>query len=103
MMLRLTLFVLNIDLNPHLTVVTTVHYSDRLGNLYLIDAARGSILHHVILPDLDLEYGIQASLVDNWLLYTYRLAGQSAAGSTGQRIVSAEMFEMGVFQDKIGR
>ncbi|KAL7412129.1 hypothetical protein BDY24DRAFT_370932 [Mrakia frigida] len=91
-------------LNPHLLAVSTISPSTSQGTIYLVDGTRGTIVYQVSHANLDTSAGIELSLLENWLVYRYRAEGlvATAGVSTGNRVVTVELFERGVAADKIG-
>ncbi|KAL7412117.1 hypothetical protein BDY24DRAFT_393298 [Mrakia frigida] len=91
-------------LNPHLLAVSTISPSTSQGTVYLVDGTRGTIVYQVSHANLDTSAGIELSLLENWLVYRYRAEGlvATAGVSTGNRVVTVELFERGVAADKIG-
>ncbi|KAI9451269.1 DUF1620-domain-containing protein [Lactarius psammicola] len=88
-------------LNPHLFAVTTAS----LGScgVYVIDAAKGSIVYHVSIATGRGGEGcdLHATLVENWLVYVYWEEEYQWVGQTkGRRLVSVELYEGSKSDDK---
>jgi hypothetical protein len=92
-----------LDLNPHLLAVSTVTAATSEGTIYLVDGVRGTIIYQVSHANLDTTLGIEVSLLENWLVYRFRVEGVVATAGvpSGHRIVTVELFERGVAADKI--
>ncbi len=91
-------------LNPHLFAVTTAS-PDACG-VYVIDAAKGSIVYHVSIATRQGGVGcdLHATLVENWLVYVYWEDEYQWVGQTkGRRLVSVELYEGSKPDDKTRR
>lgn len=78
-------------LNPHLFLLITASQQASSASLYLIDAVSGTTVwytQHV--GDVDVAAGIQATLTENWLVYSFR--DPQTVGKSS-RIVSVELYE----------
>lgn len=85
-------------LNPHLSVVIsapsrTSSLSSPACGLHLVDTVKGTVLYHVSLPILNGKCDIQASLDENWLVYSYYDDDTEVGGAKGYRVVSVEIYE----------
>lgn len=99
-------------LNPNVVGYITArdaHPSDEKTGpecgIYLIDAAKGTVLYHSTLPALrDGCASVQAAMTENWLVYTY-WDGEivSGAQAKAQKIVSVELYEGNGVNDKTRR
>ncbi|PWN47696.1 DUF1620-domain-containing protein [Violaceomyces palustris] len=78
-------------LNPHAQVVTTMTPASSAAGVYVIDRVTGSILYEARLEGVDVEQGIQATFVENWLVYTF--AQRTAEEGLTTRMVSVELYE----------
>ncbi len=90
-------------LNPHLFAVTTMS-PDTCG-VYVIDAAKGSIVHHThIAARSGLGCDLHVAFVENWLVYVYWEEEYQWVGQTkGRRLVSVELYEGSKPDDKTKR
>ncbi|KAH9010844.1 DUF1620-domain-containing protein [Lactarius pseudohatsudake] len=81
-------------LNPHLIAVTTAS-PDTCG-VYVVDAAKGSIVYHVSIAAKQGRCDLHATFVENW--------STSGVGQTkGRRLVSVELYEGSEPDDKTRR
>ena len=73
------------------------------GTVYLVDTVRGTVVYQVSHANVDPLVGITVSLLENWLVYSFRVDGLVATAGvpSGQRIVTVELFEQGLAADKI--
>ncbi|KAF8258763.1 hypothetical protein EI94DRAFT_1728071, partial [Lactarius quietus] len=81
-------------LNPHLFAVTTS--SPNTCGVYVVDAAKGSIVYHVSIAARQGAGGcdLRATFVENWLVYVYWEEQHQLVGQTkGRRLVSVELYE----------
>ncbi|KAN0065514.1 hypothetical protein ACQY0O_001351 [Thecaphora frezii] len=78
-------------LNPHAELVTTVAPATGSAHIYLLDTITGSILFEATLPEVELSRGVQASFVENWIVYTYAVRTPNEGLQT--RMVSVELYE----------
>ena len=103
-------------LNPHLTAVTTAtstaapssSFGARPGHgvcgLYLVDAVKGTVVYHAVLPSSGGACDVQATITENWLVYSYFEEDFNGMGqSKGNRVVSVEFYEGVKADDKIKR
>jgi hypothetical protein len=93
-------------LNPRLFVVLTASHSIQPPScgVYLVDAAKGSVVYRATLPAHAGSCDIKVSLSENWLVYHYyddEVAGTSSA--KGFRVVSVELYEGQQTDDKTRR
>ncbi|KAI9435607.1 DUF1620-domain-containing protein [Lactarius indigo] len=86
-------------LNPHLIAVTTAS-PDTCG-MYVMDAAKGSIVYHVSIAAKQGRCDLHATFVENWLVYVYWEEEYQWVGQTkGRRLVSVELYEGSKPDDK---
>jgi hypothetical protein len=79
-------------LNPNLVAVATLHPTTSSASVYILDSASGAVVHKINhVGDVDVEKKVRLVFRDNWLLYTYQVAGDLAQTS---RIVSVEIFHL---------
>ncbi|KAH9911778.1 uncharacterized protein BXZ73DRAFT_93328 [Epithele typhae] len=94
-------------LNPNLVGVVTgpaagAPRSDRTAcALYLVDGAKGTVIYHTVLPAADGECTVQATLVENWLVYHYYDPEVGVNQAKTWRMVSVELYEGNGPDDKI--
>ncbi|KAF9516661.1 hypothetical protein BS47DRAFT_1340546 [Hydnum rufescens UP504] len=74
-------------LNPHVICVVTKNTDRSHGSVYLIDSVTGATLYQATVSS---SRGLQATLIENWLVYTYF---SDETNAKGQRIVSVELYE----------
>lgn len=91
-------------LNPHLFAVTTIAKSPSGAcSIYLVDGAKGSVVYHTAVPSKS-PCDIKAVLSENWLVYSYYDDEYAGVGQTkGQRVVSVEIYEGRVVDEKTRR
>lgn len=79
-------------LNPHLAAAITIHASSRTAIVYLVDTASGALVHKMnLVGEVDpASSDVHVVLRDNWLLASYRVAGDPARTT---RVVSAELYQ----------
>lgn len=81
-------------LNPHLVVFATVDDTLQSATVNLLDIATGKVVWSASQPDIDVKAGVQVTLAENWLVYTF--ASKTADGRVGQTVVvSVELFQPG--------
>lgn len=93
-------------LNPHLTALTTssLTSSPPTCAIYLVDAAKGTIVYHATLPSSAGVCDIKATITENWLVYHYFDEDFAGVGqSKGHRVVSVEFYEGARVDDKTKR
>ncbi|EPQ30682.1 uncharacterized protein PFL1_01583 [Pseudozyma flocculosa PF-1] len=78
-------------LNPHAELITTVSPATASAHLYLLDTVTGSVVFEVELEGIELSRGVQASFVENWIVYSY--AVRTADEGLQTRMVSTELYE----------
>ncbi|KAL4246361.1 ER membrane protein complex subunit 1 [Abortiporus biennis] len=91
-------------LNPNMIVVLTGSSTgpSKSCGIYAIDAAKGSVLYHAVVPAPGGFCDVKATLTENWLVYHYyddEIAGVDQAKS--YRMVSVEFYEGEKIDDKI--
>jgi hypothetical protein len=84
-------------LNPHAICIVAKSTNGSRSSLYLIDSVTGATLYQATVST---SREVQATLVENWLVYTYFLDETDAKG---QRIVTVELYEGGARDEKISR
>ncbi|KAI0052505.1 DUF1620-domain-containing protein [Auriscalpium vulgare] len=78
-------------LNPHTFAVITT--GANTCGVYVIDGAKGSVIYHVALPARG-SCDVQATFVENWLVYVYWDEEYQWIGQAkGRRVVSVEFYE----------
>jgi hypothetical protein len=93
-------------LNPHLLGLTTSTPKQKSCGVYLVDAAKGSIVYHARFP-ASAGRGcedVKMTITENWLVYSYfeeEVLG--VGGGKGYRVVSVEFYEGVKADDKIRR
>jgi hypothetical protein len=92
-------------LNPHLVAVLA---ASRIGqprcSVYLVDAAKGTVLYHAVIPSAGGTCATKATLTENWLVYHYYDEGlQVLDGAKSYRMVSVELYEGTGTDDKTRR
>ncbi|KAJ8495461.1 hypothetical protein ONZ45_g12862 [Pleurotus djamor] len=90
-------------LNPRLFVLLTASKPSLQPScgIYLVDAAKGTILHHTSIPAASAGCDVHVSLTENWLSYHYYDGDFSGVGQAkGYRFVSVEFYEGKVVDDK---
>ncbi|KAI0651032.1 DUF1620-domain-containing protein [Trametes meyenii] len=86
-------------LNPNLVGVVTgpsasVPVSDRATcAVYLLDGAKGTVIYHSVLPSVGGVCDVEATLVENWLVYHYYDNEDGPGQAKGYRVVSVELYE----------
>ncbi|KAH0834202.1 hypothetical protein J3R83DRAFT_11514 [Lanmaoa asiatica] len=85
-------------LNAHMSVVISAPIRassapSRTCGLYVVDTVKGTVLYHVSLPVVDGKCDTQATLDENWLVYSYYDDGTEIGSAKGYRVVSVEMYE----------
>ncbi|KAG7447298.1 DUF1620-domain-containing protein [Guyanagaster necrorhizus] len=90
-------------LNPRTFVVLTDAVASELPGcgLYVVDAAKGTIIYQVSLPANVGKCDIRATLTENWLIYHYYDEDFSGVGQAkGYRMVTVELYEGSRADDK---
>ncbi|KAH8102954.1 hypothetical protein BXZ70DRAFT_889895 [Cristinia sonorae] len=92
-------------LNPNALVVltgTTTAAKVKSCSVYVIDASKGSILYHSVIPPLlSGECDVKAVFTENWLVYHYYDSETGPGDQTkSHRIVSVEFYEGNKGDDK---
>lgn len=93
-------------LNPHLLALTTSSLTSHPPTcaIYLVDAAKGSIVYHATLPTSAGVCDVKATITENWLVYSYFDEDFAGVGSSkGYRVVSVEFYEGVKADDKLKR
>lgn len=93
-------------LNPHLMTLTTSSLTSHPPRcaIYVVDAAKGSIVYHATLPTSAGVCNVKATITENWLVYSYFDEDFTGVGqSKGHRIVSVEFYEGVKPDDKVKR
>lgn len=99
-------------INPRLSVILTTSHtvSPPHCGVYVIDNAKGSIIYHARVPASSSIMSpaggcnVQASLVENWLVYHYYDPEFQAEGQAkGFRVVTVEIYEGKGIDDKTDR
>jgi hypothetical protein len=91
-------------LNPRLFVVLTESstVSPSCG-VYLVDGAKGTVIHRTRVPANHGTCDIRASLTENWLVYHYYDGSFGVGQAKGHRMVSVELYEGRQIDDKTSR
>ncbi|KAF8316331.1 DUF1620-domain-containing protein [Clavulina sp. PMI_390] len=87
-------------LNPHIVGVVTRAVQGESHGVYLVDGVTGAILYHVNVPSSGGR--LLAAMAENWLVFAYEAYGDAVPEdqAKGQRIVSVELYEGYVRNDK---
>lgn len=80
-------------LNPHLAAYTTVNAIENTGSVLVIDTTTGAVVYRTALKDIDTSKGMPLVLEENWLVYSFAEKDGQAKKGRGQRLVSVELFE----------
>ncbi|ORY45435.1 hypothetical protein BCR35DRAFT_311094 [Leucosporidium creatinivorum] len=85
-------------LNPNMIAVATFSPATRSSSVLLMNSESGALLHKIgPIADVDDESNLSLALQDNWLVLTYRVAGEAARAS---KVVSVELYTSG--DDSLG-
>jgi hypothetical protein len=93
-------------LNPHLTALTTSSLTPHPPTcaIYLVNAVKGSVVYHAMLPSSAGVCDVKATITENWLVYSYFDEDFAGVGqSKGYRVVSIELYEGAKADDKVKR
>ncbi|TRM55534.1 hypothetical protein BD626DRAFT_525104 [Schizophyllum amplum] len=87
-------------LNPRMVGVLTSSTSG--CGVYVLDAAKGTVIYHARVPAVAGVCAVRASLTENWLAYHYYESEAAGGGATGYRLVTVELYEGGAPDQKTG-
>nr|CRX79162.1 hypothetical protein [Leucosporidium scottii] len=77
-------------LNPNMIAVVTVSPATTSSSVLLIDTKSGALLQRIgPISDVDEESHLSLALQDNWIVLTYRVAGEAARVS---KVLSVELY-----------
>lgn len=80
-------------LNPHLVASINVLDSGNEAQVRVIDSITGAVVHSALIPGFSTQHKVQISLAENWLVYAYTEKGLPGKTTGGQRLVTTELFE----------
>lgn len=83
-------------LNPRLFTALTAIPTTAMCGIYVMDAAKGTVVYHAEVKATLKGCEIKSTLVENWLVYHYyegEVAGGTVGGTKGYRMVSVEFYE----------
>jgi len=73
-------------LNPHLHIVAAITPSAGQGRISVLDVITGRTVYEAVVPDLVIQKGIIADMVENWLVYRW-------LDKSGWKIASVDLYE----------
>jgi hypothetical protein len=73
-------------LNPHLHIVAAITSSAGQGRISVLDVITGRTVYEAVVPDLVIQKGIIADMVENWLVYRW-------LDKSGWKIASVDLYE----------
>lgn len=73
-------------LNPHLLVVASITPSLSQGRIMVVDTISGRTVYDAVVPDLVIQKGLIADMVENWLVYRW-------LDRTGWKLASVDLYE----------
>lgn len=83
-------------LDPRLFTALTVSVARAMCGIYVLDAAKGTVVYHAEVKATARGCEVKTALVENWLVYHYyegEVAGGTVGGTMGHRMVSVEFYE----------
>ncbi len=83
-------------LDPRLFTALTVSAVRAMCGIYVLDAAKGTVVYHAEIKATARGCEVKTALVENWLMYHYyeaEVAGGTVGGTMGYRMVSVEFYE----------
>ncbi|PPQ95955.1 hypothetical protein CVT26_016121 [Gymnopilus dilepis] len=83
-------------LNPRLFTVLTAAPARSMCGIYVLDSMKGTVVYHAEVKANLRGCNVKTSFVENWLVYHYfegEVAGGTAGGAKGYRMVSVEFYE----------
>jgi hypothetical protein len=73
-------------LNPHLYIVAAISPSTQQGRISVLDVLTGRTVYEAVVPDLVIQKGIIADMVENWLVYRW-------LDKSGWKLASVDLYE----------
>ena len=83
-------------LNPRLFTVLTAAPARSMCGIYVLDSMKGTVVYHAEVKANLRGCNVKTNFVENWLVYHHfegEVAGGTAGGAKGYRMVSVEFYE----------